>query len=440
MNMLPRQRLYLAVATAVFAIHLVVAGVAQPSFDLTLFGDTIPIVLLILAILAARENFRQSEGVLAVFWRVFAAGLACLMLSQFYWYYYDWRRLTSAPTPIPGDSLFILANVFFLSALALRPHSSTAGRDLRTRSLDFVLLSCWWLFLYGYFSLPWQVVLKDFSHYNPSYYLLALIQHSVIFVALIILAFRKTAVWRRFYLLLAASFALIAAGNLLLSVAIDRGWYYAGSLYDTPFFLAVYMFTYVAGIGSSLRPSEDVTPNRELIQSVWTARLAMLGVLSLPLLALLGLYEKQVPTVVASFRLKFIFEATFLFGILVYLKLGLLASELVRLLRLTRDSISNLNAVQQKVVHTEKLIALGRLASGAAHEISNPLTAILGYSELLTDVPSLSDGDRSHASSIRQQAHRAQAAVTSLRTVLRQTSAPASFTPSPSSVDKSSAS
>src|SRR5215470_8788948 len=434
--MLPRQRRYLALATIVFATHLVVAAVAKPSFGLTMFGDSIPILLLSLAILSARENFRRVEGILSIYWKIFAAGLAFLALSQAYWYYYDWRRLTSSPTPIPGDSLFILSNVFFLSALALRPHSASAGRDLRTRSLDFVLLSCWWLFLYGYFSLPWQVLLHDFSNYNPSYYLLALLQHAVIVVALLVLALRKTAAWRRFYFLLAVAFVLIAAGNLLLSIAIDRGWYYAGSFYDTPFFLAVYMLTFIAGIGSSLRPTEDSTTNRELIQSVWTARFAMLGVLSLPFVALLGLYEKNVPAAIVSFRLKLTFEVTFLFGVLVYLKLGLLARELMRLVRLTRDSIANLNAVQQKVVHTEKLIALGRLASGAAHEISNPLTAILGYSELLTDVPSLTDADRAHAYSIRKEVHRAQAVVTSLRNVSRQNS----LSPAPSPVDKTPAS
>lgn len=427
-----RQKAYLVLATVIFVTHLVVAAIAKPSFALTIFGDSVPVSLLFLAILGARENFSRVEGVLGIFWKVFAAGLAGLALSQGYWYYYDWRRLNSAPTPIPGDSLFILAQVFFLSALALRPHSSSAGRDLRTRSLDFVLLSCWWLSLYCYFSLPWQLLLKEFAHYNPSYYILALLQHVAIVVALLVLAFRKSAQWQRFYFLLAAAFLLIAGGNLLLSVAIDSGWYYAGSFYDTPFFLAVYMLVFVTGYGSSLHPKEDTTPNRELIQSVWTARLAMLGVLSLPFLGLLGLYQKNVPAPVAAFRLKFIFEATFLFGILVYLKLSLVARELVRLVRLTRDSIANLNAVQQKVVQSEKLIALGRLASGAAHEISNPLTAILGYSELLTDVPSLSANDRANARSIQEQVRQAQAAVISLRTVLRQNSAP-STGPSPSS-------
>jgi signal transduction histidine kinase len=424
MNMLARQKFYLALGTAIFIIHLVVAAVAKPSFGLTMFGDTIPILLLLLAVLSARENFRRIEGILSVFWNVFSAGLAALALSQAYWYYYDWRRLSSAPSPIPGDSLFILAHVFFLSALALRPHSSSAGRDLRTRSLDFVLLSLWWLSLYCYFSLPWQVVLREFAHYNPTYYLLAFLQHVVIVGALLLLSFRQTAMWRRFYLLLATAFSLIAAGNLILNMAIDRGTYYAGSYYDTPFFLALYMLIFVAGFGSSLQPTDDTTPYPELIQTVWTARFAMLGVLSLPFLALLGLREKSIPAAIATFRLKIIFEATFLVGVLVYLKLGLLARELVRSVQLTRDSIEHLQTVQQKVMHSEKLIALGRLASGAAHEISNPLTAILGYSELLTDVPSLTPEDRANAGSIRQQVYRAQAAVTSLRNVLRQNSVP----------------
>jgi hypothetical protein len=434
-KLLSRQKLYLVLATGVFLLHLAVAGLAKRSFRLTIFGDTVPIVLLVLAVLAVRENFRRAEGILSIFWKLFAGGLASMALSQVYWYYYDWRRLDSTPSPVPGDSLFILAHVFFLSALALRPHSSSAGRDMRTRSLDFVLLSAWWLTLYCYFSLPWQLLLHEFSHYNPTYYLLALLQHVVIIVSLIVLSARTAAMWRGFYLLLVAAFVLIATGNLLLSMAIDRGTYYAGGYYDTPFLLAVYMFSLVAGLGSSLLPTEDATANRELMQSIWTARFAMLGVLSLPALALLGLYEKDLPPAVATFRLKLIFEATFVLGILVYLKLGLLARELVRLVQLTRDSIENLNAVQRKVVHSEKLIALGRLAAGAAHEISNPLTAILGYSELLTDIPSLTADDRTHARSIHHQVHRAQAAVTSLRNVLRHNAS----APSPV-VDKNPAS
>jgi signal transduction histidine kinase len=421
---LPRQKIYFALATLILLVHLAVAAVAKPSFSLTLYGDANPCALLILAILAARENFRRSVGVLPIFWKLFAAGLAVFLSSQIYWFYYDWRRLSSAPSPITGDTLFLLAHVFFLSALVLRPHSAAAGRNLRIRFLDLILLSVWWFSLYGYFSLPWPVGRQDFTQYTPSYYTLALIQHLVIIIALAVLSVRNPGSWRAFYLQLMVAFASLAGGNLLLNVAIDANKYYAGSFYDTPFLFAIYLFMPIAAFGPTLEPRPDGRPNRELIQSVWTARFAMLGILSLPVIALIGLYEKNLPPEVVTFRLRLVFGAMLLLGALVYWKFNLLALELCQLVRLKRGSIENLNVVQRQVTHSEKLVALGRLAAGAAHEISNPLTAIFGYSELLTDIPSLTAEDRANAQSIQQQVHRAQAAVISLRNSLRQSPSP----------------
>ena len=424
MTILPRHKLYLAVSSAILTAQIVIAATAKSDLQLTIIGDTVPILLLLVAILALRENFRYSQGILPIFWKVFAGGAGTIVLSQAYWYFYDWRRVDSSPSPVPGDALFILAHVFFLSAIALRPHSACAARDIRTRSLDFVLLLAWWISLFAYFPLPWQWLLHDLVHYTPSAYYLSLIQHCAIIIAFLVLSARKSGTWRTFYLLFALAFVFLAGGNFLVNSAIDSGVYYAASFYDTPFLLGIYLLTWVAAMGPSLQPIEDATPDRELIQSVWTARIAMLCVLSLPLLALIGLYQKSVPASVANFRLKVIFEATFILSILVYLKLGLLARELVRSVKLTRESIESLRIVQRQVAHSEKLIALGRLAAGAAHEISNPLTAILGYSELLTDIPSLTADDRSRARSIQQQVHNAQSAVNSLRNFLRHNSAP----------------
>jgi signal transduction histidine kinase len=420
LNCGPRQKVYLAIATSIFVIHLVVAIFAKPSFALTMWGDAFPCALLLVAILAMWENLRTAPAVLPVFWRVFIGGLAVMFASQAFWFYYDWRRLTSAPSPVLGDALFLIAQVFFLSALALRPHSASARRDLRIRSLDFVLLSLWWLCLYAYFALPWQVLLKDFAHYNPAYYLLAFLQHGVIVLAAAILALRKRGAWRVFYFQLTAAFVLIATGNLILSMAINNGSYYAGSFYDTPFFAAVYLFTWISCFAAKLQPFEDSTANRELMQSVWTARVAMVVMLSLPVIALWGMRAQGLPPAVSIFRLYLVFGSMFVLGGLVYWKLSLLSQELVRLVHLTRDSIDNLNTVQRQVTQSEKFVALGRLAAGAAHEISNPLTAILGYSELLADIPSLSAEDRTHAQQIREQVHRAQAAVGSLRNSMRQ--------------------
>jgi len=422
MKSLPRQRIYLYLAAGFFCLHLGVAAVTRPSFGRTMFGDGLSCLLIVLALLAVRENFRLASGLLPLFWKLFAAGLVSMLLSQGYWFYFDSSRRFGAASPVLGGSLFLLAHVFFLFALALRPHSASAGRDLHARSLDFALLALWWFALYGYFSLPWQFVLFDYPKYDSAYFLLALIQHLVIVVSSAVLWRSSRGPWRRFYGYTSIAFTFIASGELLLSVAISRGFYNPGGFFDTQFLLSLLGLNFIAGLGSSLQPSEDARPGRELQQIRWTARIAMVAILSLPIIALLGHFEKNVPPGIATFRLRLVFGAMFILGALVYWKLNLLTHELIQFVRLTQESIENLKSVQQQVAHAEKLTALGRLAAGATHEISNPLTAILGYSELLADIPALSPEDRDNAKNIQHQVHYAQSAVNSLRNTLRRPS------------------
>jgi signal transduction histidine kinase len=416
-----RHKIYLALGVAVFVVHLGVAALFKSSFTLTLFGDFLSCYFLILAILSSSENTRGGSGVLPLFWKLMSTGLFLLFLSETYWFYFDSLRRFSSPSPVLGDSLFLLAHVFFLFALALRPHSASAGRNLALRWIDFALLTFWWFTLYGYFCLPWQTVVQNFPRYNPGYYFLALILHLVIIGMLLVYWLSNQGVWRKFYGHTLIAFILIAGGNFFLSMAIDRGFYYAGSFFDTPFFLALLWISYAFSMGPSLTPCEDIRAGRELNQGIWTARIAMFAILSLPILALVGFYAKNVPEPIATFRLRLIFGAMFCLGALLFWKLSLLSRQLVHLVSLTTASIENLRSVQERVSHSQKLSALGRLAAGATHEISNPLTAILGYSELLADISSLAPEDRESAQAIRKHVHLAQDAVNSLRLTLRST-------------------
>jgi PAS domain S-box-containing protein len=55
---------------------------------------------------------------------------------------------------------------------------------------------------------------------------------------------------------------------------------------------------------------------------------------------------------------------------------------LVGVVQISKD-VTALRKLQQQLMHSDKMIALGRLVSGVAHEINNPLTAILGNAQLL---------------------------------------------------------
>ncbi len=59
-------------------------------------------------------------------------------------------------------------------------------------------------------------------------------------------------------------------------------------------------------------------------------------------------------------------------------------NEIIHILGISRDVTEKLE-MDQKIYNTEKLASIGTLAAGVAHELNNPLGAILGFTDLLME-------------------------------------------------------
>jgi two-component system NtrC family sensor kinase len=85
--------------------------------------------------------------------------------------------------------------------------------------------------------------------------------------------------------------------------------------------------------------------------------------------------------------------------------------------------ITDAAMLQAKLMHTEKMAAVGQLVSGVAHEVNNPLTAVLGFTDLLIDNPSVPDDAKSDLMIILHEAQRTKQIVQNLLSFARQTPA-----------------
>jgi two-component system NtrC family sensor kinase len=76
--------------------------------------------------------------------------------------------------------------------------------------------------------------------------------------------------------------------------------------------------------------------------------------------------------------------------------------------------LDNLKRLQAQITESEKLASIGQLVGGAAHELNNPITAMLGYSDLLLLTQPLSKEQSELAARIGQQTRRTKSLVASL--------------------------
>jgi signal transduction histidine kinase len=292
--------------------------------------------------------------------------------------------------------------------------------------LNFVLLFTWWAFVYAFVVFPWMYATPSEAQYNYNYDVVTNVQNMVIVIGLGVLWLKAKGAWRVVYANLFGGAAMYMLSSLTINVAISMHKYSTGSAYDLPL-ISSFLWFGLAGVVAYLKRgdldslqdngSDGEDKPRE---SMWSARLAMAAVISLPVFAIVTLRFAHDAPAVRDFRLMTTLIASVPIAFLVFLRTHLADADRARLLARSEQSVENLQRLQAQMVQTEKLVSLGQLAAGAAHEINNPLAAILGFSDLLADDPTLPEKARVTAGKIRDQARRTKTLVANLLRFARQ--------------------
>jgi signal transduction histidine kinase len=213
-----------------------------------------------------------------------------------------------------------------------------------------------------------------------------------------------------------------SGASTLCNWAIGWKTYYTGSFYDIPLFTAMASLTWIA-----LRTKSEILEadafGGSSAYGVWVARCSMIAVFSLPLFALWAMSDVRVPARIRMFRVSLTLLAALCMGVIILVRQRILDRELVRLLDRSRDAFEHLKRLQAQILQSEKLASIGRLVGGAAHELNNPITAMLGYSDLLINTP-LTSEQKPMAAKIGQYVRRTKSLVASLVSFARQAPAP----------------
>ncbi len=396
--------------------------------SLSTFGNLVQCVLPLVANAFLLLNAGTPHWRRNIFWMLLALSCTLWMLGQVDWTYYEVYRHQPVPVIYGGDIVFFLRGIPVMAALALQPHRRQGELQLRLGYLDFVSLFTWWTFLYIFVVFPWMYALPSEGQYNFNYDLVSNVQNMVIVGGLAALWLRSKGAWRLVYANLFGAATLYLLSSLTINVAISLHRYSTGSAYDLPLISSFLWFAFSGLVAYRHRAALDEPGEREeegdnakkFGERTWASRLAMAAVLSLPFFAIYALRFSHDPREVSDYRVMVTLIASVPLMAIIFLRTNIADRDRVRLLSRSQQSVENLQRLQAQLVQTEKLVSLGQLAAGAAHEINNPLAAILGYSDLLADDMSLTEKSRGIAAKIRDQARRTKTLVGNLLSFARQ--------------------
>lgn len=293
----------------------------------TAASDLVGAALMLIALVVFAEKGLASKGRMRWFWLLQAAGWALWLADQAVWIEFDLLRHQQMPSMHPADALLFLAGAPMVGGLLLRPHQEPSATSARLGILDFFLLVLWWLFLYISLVVSWQYVSPNAEAYGRNFIRLSSVENILLAAIVVIFWLQTSGKWKRFYA--AFGFAVIFNGFwfYILNRAFEKGEYFTGSWYDIPYSASFALFPAATLFGEGLAPQQE---SREDSYNSWIMNLAMLGVLSLPIVAIMALLDSGLPRSVSNFRVLVTLATTFIMALLLFIQHRRLNLELQR--------------------------------------------------------------------------------------------------------------
>lgn len=321
-------RLCVAASTVLIAVLAAACAFVPRGLLQTAFSDLITGLLMFAALLAFALNGIGSKGRIRWFWILQAGGWGLWLSDQMVWIVFDLFLKRPVPSMYPADALLFLAGAPMIAGVLLRPHQQPVERSVRLGLLDFLLLLLWWLYLYVSFVVCWQYPSPSQSAYSRNFDLLSGAETILLVGVVLLFARESTGQWRKFYAIFCVSAVFNGIAFFALNQALEQGRYFTGSWYDIPYGASFVLFTAAAAWGQrmSLAPEPAASDS----YGTWMANLAMLAVLSLPILALITLVDPRLPQAASHFRTLVTLGTIFLMAFLLFIQHHRLNRELQR--------------------------------------------------------------------------------------------------------------
>lgn len=374
----------LAAVVGYLLLYTIVSLTAPRGFALTAFSDSSGFGLWLIAVAVMLWAAFSNQGRTRWFWILMSAGAAMVCSNFAAWFYYEVVAGRSPPDPFWADIPLFLQPVPMMAAAALRPGSRQQEQKFHLSTLNFLILLLWWIYIYMFLIYPNIYILPNRISYNSYYYVLFVLEFGVLQAVLGGMAIVAKGAWRKIYWHLFFAGALYLLSYQWLNAALGRDQYYSGSIYDVPDYAAICWFILIALRARNV-PSEPLAGGERERWADVPGFLAVVAVLSLPVIGLGELFMDPQASQLRAYRVVVTLIGILLLGLCVFLRQILLAREMTRLLLDSKQNLDRLQRAQSQLVQKERLAGVGQLVAGVAHELNNPLTAVMGYSDLLIE-------------------------------------------------------